>query len=78
MRHLFNDLADIIIIVNDEYFRKRLIFINKKNQKNGLIYNKVLEELTTRAKARGENMPFSAVQLRTKFKKAIGECKRQH
>ena len=71
---LFNDLVDII--VSDEYFRQRLILTNKRNQKNGLIYSKVLEELTTRAKARGENVPFSAVQLRTKFKKAIGECKK--
>ena len=33
----------IVIIISDEYFKKKLIFTNTKNQKNALIYEKVLK-----------------------------------
>lgn len=71
---LVNDLVDIV--ANDEYYKKKLIFTNTKNQKNGAIYAKILEEIKKRAAARSEPVPFTAVQLRTKFKKAVGQCKK--
>ena len=70
---LLDDLVDII--VNSEYYKKRLIFMNLKNQKNGDIYEKILKELKARGSKR-EDVPFTAVQLRTKFKKSISECKK--
>ena len=68
--NLLSDMVDII--VNSEYYRKKLIFTNTKNQKNGPIYESILQQLKTR----NESVPFSAVQLRNKFKKAIAECKK--
>ena len=50
--------------------------MNLKNKKNADIYEKFLEELKARGSKRGEDVPFSAVQLRTKFKKSISECKK--
>jgi len=43
---LLNDLIDII--VTNEYFRRKLIFTNTKNQKNAEVYAKVLMELQSR------------------------------
>ena len=71
---LLDDLVDII--VNSEYYKKRLIFMNLKNQKSGDIYEKILKELKAHGSKRGEDVPFTAVQLRTKFKKSISECKK--
>ena len=71
---LLGDAVDII--VNDEVFRKQLIFRNTKNQRNTEAYAKVLEQLKDRAKERNETVEFTPVQLRTKFKKAISECKK--
>ena len=71
---LLDDLVDIV--VNSEYYKKRLIFMNLKNQKNAEIYEKILKELKARGSKRGEDVPFSAVQLRTKFKKSVSECKK--
>ena len=71
---LLSDMVDIV--VSSEYYKKKLIFTNTKNQKNGAIYGNVLEELKTRASARNETVPFTAVQLRNKFKKAVAECKK--
>ena len=71
---LLDDLVDII--VNSEYYKKRLIFMNLKNQKNADIYEKILKELKARGSKRGEHVPFTAVQLRTKFKKSVSECKK--
>lgn len=53
-----------------------MILTNTKNQKNGEIYKKVLVELKERAAVRNKEVPFDHVQLRTKFKKAIAECKK--
>ena len=71
---LLGDLVDIII--SSDYYKKKLIFTNTKNQKNGDIYQKILGELKERASNRGEEVPFNNIQLRTKFKKAVSECKR--
>ena len=64
------------VIVNDENYKRKLIFTNTKNQKNGAIYSKILIEVKERAATRNEPVPYTAVQLRTKFKKLVGECKR--
>lgn len=71
---LLNDLIDII--VNNEYFRRKLIFTNTKNQKNAEVYAKVLMELQSRSTDRSEECPFGVEQLRTKFKKCVAECKK--
>ena len=72
---LLGDAVDII--VNDEVFRKQLIFRNTKKQRNTEVYAKVLQQLKDRAKERNETVEFTPVQLRTKFKKAIlSECKK--
>lgn len=71
---LLNDMIDII--VNDEYFRKKLIFTNTKNQKNSEIYSKLLLQLQKRCSERNDSCPYSAPQLRTKFKKCVAECKK--
>ena len=49
-----NDLVDIV--VSSEYFRKRLIFHNTKNQKNSELYSRILKELKDRAATRDETM----------------------
>ena len=69
-----SDMIDIII--SSEYYKRKLIFTNTKNQKNGEIYGKVLDELKIRASSREENVPFTAVQLRNKFTKCVAECKK--
>ena len=71
---LVQDLVDIII--NDENYKRKLIFINTKNQKSGHIYSDVLRELQIRAEKRNEHVPYTAVQLRTKFKELVAECKK--
>ncbi|XP_068694637.1 uncharacterized protein [Montipora foliosa] len=68
-----DDLIDII--VNSTNYKTKLIFTNTKNQKNGPIYVKILEELEARASARGDKLSFTVNQLRTKFKKCISCCK---
>ncbi|CAH3192536.1 unnamed protein product [Porites evermanni] len=71
---LLGDLVDIVI--SYDYYKNKFILTNTKNQKNGEIYKKVLVELKERAAVRNEEVPFDHVQLRTKFKKAIAECKK--
>ena len=62
-----NDFIEIV--VNNNVYKKKLIFINTKNQSNGSIYEQILKELKERASARGEKFLFKVSQLRTKFKK---------
>ena len=64
------------IIANNEYFKKKLLFTNTKKQNNFEVYQKVLAELKSRAGERNEEWPFTAIQLRTKFKKSVAECKK--
>lgn len=68
-----DDLTDIV--VSNSNFKTKLIFTNSKNQRNGSIYEKVLEELKARASSRGEEITFTANQLRSKLKKCVGFCK---
>lgn len=71
---MLNDFIDIII--NSDYYKKKLIFSNVKTQKNGQIYTEVLAELKKRCKCRNEDASFNVAQLRSKFKKLVAECKR--
>lgn len=65
----------IDIVVNNNVYKKKLIFINTKNQSNGSIYEQILKELKERASARGKNFLFKVSQLRNKFKKCVSICK---
>jgi hypothetical protein len=69
-----NDFIDIIVN-NDEYMEK-LIFRNTKYQHNGTIYERIRQELKKRSSERGETMEFTVNQLRNKFKKCVGDCKK--
>ena len=42
----------------------------------GEVYQKVLKEFKSRAEGKGNNVPFTVVQVRTKFKKCISKCKK--
>lgn len=69
-------LDDLInIVVNSTEYKTKLIFTNTKNQKNGPVYAKILEEVKARASARGDDLAFTVNQLRTKFKKCVSCCK---
>ena len=71
-QELVDDLIDII--VSNEQYKRKLIFMNTKVQQNGDIYGKVCAELKQRCAVRGQDMPFTVVQTRSKFKKCISEC----
>lgn len=71
---ILNDFIDII--ASDDYFKKKLIFINTKNQQNGVIYEKILNELKIRCRERGEEFDCTVAQARNKFKKCVSECKK--
>ena len=68
-----DDLIDII--VSNSSYKKKLIFTNTKNQRNGELYGEILKEVKARASARGEDFHFSVNQLRSKFKKCVSLCK---
>lgn len=69
-------LDDFIdIVVSNNSYQKNLIFTNSKNQKNGQIYEKILEELKARASSRGDMIMFTVPQLRSKFKRCVSFCK---
>lgn len=70
---VLDDLIDIIVSSNS--YKKKLIFTNTKNQRNGELYGEILKEVKARASARGENFNFSVNQLRSKFKKCVCVCK---
>ncbi|CAB4010861.1 Hypothetical predicted protein [Paramuricea clavata] len=70
---MLNDFIDII--VSSEYYKKKLIFMNTKTQRNGEMYEAILKQLEKRCVKRGEKVPFTAQQLTSKFKKCVGMCK---
>ena len=70
---LVDDLVDIVI--TNDYYKKKLIFVNTKTQQNGKVYEKVLKELKSRSEGKGKSVPFTVGQVRTRFKKCISECK---
>ena len=49
---------------------------NTKNQQKRKVYEKVLNELKSRAQGKGSSVPFTVAQVRPKFKKCISEYKK--
>ena len=66
-----DDLIDII--VSNSSYKKKLIFTNTKNQRNGELYGEILKEVKARASARGEDFHFSAPK---QVKKCVCLCKK--
>ena len=54
---LVDDLVDITI--TNDYYQRKLSFVNTKNQQNRKVYKKVLKELNS--------IPFTVAQVHTKF-----------
>ena len=54
---LVDDLVDIII--TNDYYQRKLIFVNTKNQQNGKSTKKVLKDLKSRAGGKGNSVPFT-------------------
>ena len=76
-RWITSVLDDFIgVITNNEAYKDKLIFRNTKNQQNGILYEKIQKELKARSAEREEDFTFSIAQLRSKFKKCVGECKK--
>ena len=69
-----NDFVDII--VENEEYKQKLILRNTKFQRNGELYGRIKSELEERCAARDERVSFTVEQLRSKFKKCVGECKK--
>ena len=64
-----DDMIDII--VNNEKYKKRLIFTNVKKQKNTGVYDSILNEIKERYAGRNPEsnfFQFNVQQMRTKFK----------
>ena len=51
---LVDDLVDIII--TNDYYQRKLIFVNTKNQQNGKVYEKVIKK--KQGRGQGEWRPF--------------------
>ena len=51
----------IDIVVNDDYYQRKLIFTSTKNQKNGVIYEKILLKLIEKVAKRGDILQFSVL-----------------
>lgn len=70
---VLDDFIDIVVSSNS--YKRKLIFTHCKSQKNGPIYEKILEELNVRAFSRGEVITSTVPQLRCKFKKCVSVYK---
>ena len=71
-----DDVDDMVdIIVNSDYYKRKLILTNTKNQRNGDIYGQILLEIQERVAKRNSKFMFSISQMRTKLKKCISKCK---
>lgn len=68
------DMIDVIC--DSENFQKKLIFTGKNTE----VYQKIQSELWQRYEAKGLDaiscFPFSPEQMRTKFKRCVGDCKK--
>ena len=65
------------MIVNNEKYKKQLIFTNGKKQKNSEVYRSILMEINE--KYSEHDLPtfvFDIKQMRTKFKWCVSTCKR--
>ena len=64
------------VICSDEYFSEKLVSTNTKNNKNGEIYLKVIQEVKKRCHAGGREYSFHVFQTRNKFNRCVSECKK--
>lgn len=71
-----DDMIDII--VNNDNYKKKLVFTNLKKQKNSEVYGSILKELNTRYSKHEPptTFPFNIMQMRTKFKWCVSTCKK--
>eukprot|EP00794_Sanderia_malayensis_P020888 gene20888-22939_t len=70
-------LADVVdVVVNNESFKKKLIFTNTSNATNSRVYEGIIKEANDRSTERGASFGFSTTQVRNKFKKLTSECKK--
>lgn len=65
-----DDMVDII--VNNENYKRKLIFTNNRRSTNTEVYQQVLAQV----KARHPEFPFKLEQIRNKFKWCVGTCKK--
>ena len=75
-QELVDDL--IYIIVSNEQYKRKLIFISTKFQQNGVIYGKVCEELKQRCAVRGQDMPFALFKQDQNLRSALANAKKLH
>ena len=52
------------IVVNSDYYKRKLIFTNAKNQRNGEIYGQILLEIQEKAAKRNSKFMFSITVAR--------------
>ena len=65
-----DDVDDMVdIIVNSDYYKRKLILNNTKNQRNGDIYGQIQLEIQERVAKRNSKFMFSISQMRTKIQK---------
>ena len=67
-----DDMADLV--VNNDYYKRKLIFTNTKNQSNSEIYENK-KRIAKRAAKRNLQLVLSIDQIRTKFKKCVRDWK---
>ena len=68
-----DDMIDIV--VNNDYYKSKLVFTNSKIQRNGEIYERIKKQLQERVAKRNSQFVLSIIQMRTKFKKCVSDCK---
>ena len=60
-----DDVDDMVdIVVNSDYYKRKLIFTNAKNQRNGEIYGQILLEIQEKAAKRNSKFMFSITVAR--------------
>ena len=64
-----DDVDDMVDIVNSDYYKRKLILTNTKNQRNGDIYGQIQLEIQERVAKRNSKFMFSISQMRTKIQK---------
>lgn len=72
---IVNDLVNVVC--SNEYLTKKLIYENTKNSRNGMLYQKIIKEISKLCEERQVEYPYSVTQTRTKFKNCISSCVKQ-
>ena len=66
---LLNDLVDIV--VNNESYKRKLIFTNMPKASNAEVYRNIVKDMNSRCQERGKTFTLSVCQTRNKFKKLM-------